>query len=539
MTPEDRLAELLREEAAQVTPVGDGLARIQQRLTRRRRTRWLLLPGAAVATGAAAAAVVVLTGGGAGTTLTQDPTTQPPTTSSSPSTPPTASAAPTVVGGGLDHAFENPALWPFTSAQEIATWRTDHPYAEDKTAVVRHYLQDVLGITGATLTKPCESCDVVDIRVAGHQVGTAALERFRLDGAQVYTISTVGGTDLKVTSPTLGEAVSSPTTVTGRITGVDEHVSLALLSQSGTTVATGGAQAGSAVPWSTRLTWTDTGWTHGGLVAKTFSAKDGTLNRLTAVPVMRGTAATPSFAAVRGGRVELLDAASGRLVKHLTYPPEGTADVSADYSSGTLLWVRTASSGCSSSVNRLSGGTAATLEPAGRYRYRDARLSRDGRTWAYLRQACDGSRVELVVRGASSWQRALTSTEPHLWDVRDDGTALYDDGGTWYVGSAGPRTTLRPATGCRFQAGAFDERTAGVWEACTGDASLISFDSSGRRVSSGAPDFSLVTAMSRSATGLLVVASPRRGAQTGVYVLDAGGEWREVLKDPAVISASW
>ena len=285
MTHEERLGELLREQAQTVVPSGDGLARIANRVAARRRRRWALLPAAALVTGAAVAAAFVLGGGGTGTTLVQVPTTHGPR----------PSAAPTVTGGGLDHAFENPALWPFTSAQEISAWRTTYPYANDKSALVSHYLQDVLGIPGTTLTRPCESCDVVDIAVAGRKVGQAALERFFLDGAQVYTISTIGGTDLTLLSPSAGEAVSSPTRVTGRITGVDEHVDLTLLSQAGAVLATGGAQAGSAVPWTAQLTWTDTGWTHAGLVAKTFSAKDGTLNRLTVLPVTRGDPSPGAF----------------------------------------------------------------------------------------------------------------------------------------------------------------------------------------------------------------------------------------------------
>jgi hypothetical protein len=285
MTHEERLSALLREEAETVLPAGDGLARIQARLAARRRSRWLLLPGAAALTAGAVAAAFVLSGGGSGTTLTQTPTTHGPTPATSP----------TAVGGGLDHAFENPALWPFTSAQQIAGWRSTYPYANDKSALVQHYLQDVLSVSGFTLSKPCESCDVVDIAVAGHKVGQAALERFLLDGTQVWTISTIGETDLKLLAPGAGEAVSSPTTVTGRITGVDEHVNLALVTQAGATVATGGAQAGSAVPWTAQLSWTDNGWSHGAVVARTFSAKDGTLSRLTALPVMRGSA--PAFPA--------------------------------------------------------------------------------------------------------------------------------------------------------------------------------------------------------------------------------------------------
>ena len=296
-TPEDRLAALMREQAETVVPVGDGLSRIQRRLAAKRKVRRVLLPSAALVTAAAVAAVFVLSDNDDGASLTQVPTSQGPTTeatttpsatatpSSSPSTTPSTEA--TVAGGGLDHAFENPALWPFTTAQQIAAWQTSYPYAGDKLALVDHYLSDQLHLSGLTTSTTCQSCDVVVIKDGATEVGEAALERYTVDGHRVYTIVTVGQTDLKISTPAYGDAVSSPTTVTGRVVGVDENVNLTLVTQAGKVIATAGAPAGSEMPWSGQLTWTAADWTWGGIVAKTFSAKDGSLRRLTAVPVMR------------------------------------------------------------------------------------------------------------------------------------------------------------------------------------------------------------------------------------------------------------
>lgn len=295
-TPEDKLAALLREEADDVVPSGDGLAVIHKRLASRRRARWFLLPGAALVAGGAAAAVVVLSGSGGTTSLTQDPpASQPP----SPVVTGTAAPTPTqsATGGGLDHAFENPSVWPFHSAQDIARWQTTFPYANDKVKLVQGYFTEVLAMRGLRYSLPCESCDVVEVRDGnGTKLATAALERYLLGGTQVYTISGISGGDLTITRPTVGEAISSPTTVTGRITGFDERVNVAVIADDGQTIATGGAQAGTPVPWTTRLTWSSTQWSYGGIVARTFSMKDGTLNRLTVVPVSRGQRAAPAFA---------------------------------------------------------------------------------------------------------------------------------------------------------------------------------------------------------------------------------------------------
>jgi hypothetical protein len=533
MTHEERLAALLREEAETVLPTGDGLARIQTRIAARRRSRWLLLPGAAVLTAGAVAAAFVLSGGGSGTTLTQTPTTHGPT----------PAATPTVTGGGLDHAFENPALWPFTSAQQIAQWRSTYPYANDKTALVQHYLHDVLAVSGFTLSRPCESCDVVDIAVAGRKVGQAALERFFLDGAQVWTISTIGETDLKLLAPGAGEAVSSPTTVTGRITGVDEHVNLALVTQAGATVATGGTQAGSALPWTAQLSWTDTSWSHGAIVARTFSAKDGTLNRLTALPVMRGSDMVGAFAGVRNGRVELFDGTTGAFVRHLTYPPAHTVDSEVAYSNGTLVWVRTSGT-CASGIHRIEGGRTTTLLAPGPFDVRGVAVSADGRTTASLRIPCRGvSGPTLVVTGPHARTQTLRGgADARLLDVDDNGWVLYSSGGRAYYDDGTPRASLSPDKGCALLAATLSSTGPTLAQSCPRTGLALKVFWADRSPSYEPLDFaSAVTAVSGGPDGPLLLARAASGGAVGVWRQNTGSGmgFVELVKDGSVTSASW
>lgn len=487
-TPEDRLAALLRDEGRTLVPSGDGLARIRTRAARRRHSRWVL-PGGLV-TAAAAAALVVTVGGAQDPSSLQQVPGGTASTTTSPSTTPS--------GGGLDHAFENTALWPFTSAQELARWRETYPYADDKTALVHHYVADVLQLPGAfSYRRPCEACDVVDISTGGRRVGQAALERFLVDGHPVYTISTVGETDLKLLSPRNGEAVRSPTRISGRIRGVDESVRISLVTQAGQEIGTGQAAAGSDAPWSGSVSWTDTGWTHGAVVLTTASAKDGSLTRLTAVPVLRDSTAPtsgPTLVALRGGRVDLFDAASGAFVKHLTYPAAGYGDTAVSAAdTGSVLWVRKGS-GCRDALLRLDDGGVSVVVPPGTYQLYDPRLSPDGRTVAYSRKLCrQPTSLDVVVAGPGGTETLSHSVDTpyRLFDVGDDGRLLLGEEGYLllppHATSLAQGTALRPAsTRCVLGPLAFDAADIVALEQCAGgSARLARFDGTGRRTSTG------------------------------------------------------
>jgi hypothetical protein len=555
MTAEERLAALLRDEADTIVPAGDGLQRIQKRVAAKRRSRWVL-PSSMVATAAAASLFFVLGDADGPTKLTQTPQTHGPSVTTGPTSEPTPTQ--TVTGGGLDHPLEDPAIWPFTSSQEIAAWKTTHPYADDKTALVQHYLKDVLQLPSTfALSKPCESCDVVDIAVGGTKVAEAALERFLLDGQHVYTISTIGGTDLKVLSPDLGAAVTSPTRVTGRITGVDENVSISLVTKGGAVLATAGAPAGSEVPWEATVTWSITDWTFGDLVLRTYSAKDGALNRLTVLPVMRDSTAVtsgPTFVGISGGRVDLFDATTGAFRKHLTFPKAPATDVEVATSQSTVLWVRSQPTGCSHSLLRLDSGTASTVVGAGAYKLAYPRISADGRTIAYQRIPCSGSADPAIVITGPSGTRVLTYPEGEPLipdDVADDGALLfgvaYGDGGT--LGLAAGATSFgedsvvfreRSYPQCQVGQAVFDGDEVVAFESCGAlSQQLVRFARDGKRLSTGKVlDMEAITHVSARDGVVLLTGNRRDDAPEGVFT--TRGDALETLDTPSdVRSADW
>lgn len=281
MSAEDRLREILHSEASTVVPAGDGLARIRERVARRRRLRLLLVPAGALTTAAAVVAVIALTSTEATQKLQQDPVipiTQP-TTTAPPTTKPSPTVAPTTYTG--------PALWPFTSSAQTEAWKADHgnrPWAGNPTQVAQHFVADFLKLTDVSALG---SGATIDLRSHGVDLGRVQLVQITEGGP--WTVTGVGGSALTITSPTPMQAITSPTKVTGRVVGVDENVRLLLIS-SGTSMqlADTSAPAGGEIPWQGTLTWSNQTWFTGGIVGITRSSKDGSLTRITVVPVKRG-----------------------------------------------------------------------------------------------------------------------------------------------------------------------------------------------------------------------------------------------------------
>jgi hypothetical protein len=297
-TPEDKLAALLREQAETVVPAGDGLSKIQQRVAARRKARWLVVPGAALVTAAAVSAFFVF-GTSDNSSLRQ--VTGPPsptgyfcyehmTEGPCPTPTPTASPSP---DGFVGQPFA-PAIWPFASHDQAEAWRQypqGKPWAGDNLGVAQHFVDDYLKLTGVHLVQTCNSCDVVQILGADDQeIGTIGLVREDDGSPRAYSVAGVTfGSSFTVTSPTEGQKVTSPLQVKGTIVGVDENVAITLVTQDGRVIGSNGAPAGSGAPWSTTLTWTDSNWYTGALVLKTYSPRDGSLNRLIVLRVVRAT----------------------------------------------------------------------------------------------------------------------------------------------------------------------------------------------------------------------------------------------------------
>lgn len=504
MNPEDRLRDVLRNEASAVVPAGDGLAKIQQRLVRRRRRRVMLVPSAALVMAAAIGAFFVLGGSGGTQRLVQTPGGHRP----SPSFcyPPLAEGPCSTVRPSQPIAEpDGTTLWPFTSAAEAQAWQPTGPYpwAGDILATAEHFATDYLGITGLRGFQPNAVDGTVGLQSGQpdrRKISAVKLVHYEsADGKRVWTVESVA-TDMSVTSPTAGAAISSPTSVTGRITGVDENVRLRLLTSAGKEIANGGAPAGSEVPWQGTLTWSDTSWTTAGIVGTTYSPKDGALTRLVVVPVLRATGATASgasFAGLAGGHVNLYDAVNGMQVRQLTFPPPGAADTGAAWNGSTLLWVRSQQTGCADELDRLDSGSAATLVPKSNAHLGTPRLSPDGTTYAYFSTPCNGDPATIVIQAGGSPARAITLRENStaVADVRDDGTVLVNEiGGGDYryivvvpttASSVGQGITLAIPPSCTTIGGAFDGNTPITWESCHDGVRVARFSETGARIGAG------------------------------------------------------
>ena len=525
---EDRLRELLRAEASGVVVAGEGLSKVQQRVARRRRRRAILLPGAALATAGALAAFFVLNGGSGSQRLVQTPATQGPT--SNPSTTTSPAPPPAVT-------FTDPAIWPFTSQPQADAWKSDHgarAWAVDPLQVATHFVEDYLGLTGVVASGTGSH---IPLSVGSRSVGTVDLVQVGTDGP--WTVTTVGGTDLTITSPAADDAITSPTAVTGRITGVDENVRLRLLTSSGREISSAGASAGTAVPWQGSLPWSDTTWSTAGLVGTTVSAKDGSLTRLVAVPVRRATGSTvsgASFVALVDGHVSLYDASSGSRLSQLTYPPSPTVDTGAAWAGSTLAWVRSTPTGCADTLYRMDNGRISTVVPAGSVHLGTPQLSPSSGWLAWQQSDCSGTSREVVVSGGGAPARHLALAPGQTAEVLDVG----EDGSVLLLGpdssSSGSPSVLRfvpggaldlssshvvvGASGCALRAAALDRGTVVAAEACGSQSRIVRAASSGSRTRTDAflSDPGLLSAVTiRDTTVLVQTMSAGRAGPIGTY----------------------
>lgn len=499
MSAEDRLREILHSEASTLVPAGDGLATIRSRVARRRRLRLLLIPSAAFATAAAVTAFVVLS-----PNITQELKQDPivPATS-------TPTATPTPIA-----SYDGPALWPFTSSKEAYTWKTDpagRQWANDPVAVASRFGSAYLDLAGLT-TKGSGS--QVELQLAGRTVGTVQLRQFSTDGP--WTVVEVDGGDLTITAPAAGAAISSPTNVEGRISGLHENVRLLLLAGDGKLADTS-APAGQEAPWQGTLTWTDTSWSTGGIIGITRSDRDGSLTRIVAIPVTRlagSPVAAETFVGLVDGKVMLLDATDGRRMAQMTYPPAGSMDSAAAWAGGTLAWVRETATGCNSTLYRKTGSDITTVVPAGTHYLTSPQLSADNRQLAWVQTPCRGGDWSLVVEAEGGQKRVISlpvETQSRVLDVDSDGAVLLlttPGCGHCALGPGGnDRVVLRrvpagatsltqaerlenegakqgdPQAGCVWSAAAFEGSNVLAGETCGSTGRLIHFNAADQRVS--------------------------------------------------------
>jgi hypothetical protein len=480
---QDTLRALLRREAEQVPVRGDGLPTVLGRVQRRRAVRRWLWPTAALVTAATAVSLVLF--------VPDDPRR-------------TDSLTPGNTG------YDGAALYPITSYSHAERLEASGRAAEfaDSRAVTEDFVA-LLGLDGVSVgvsgdvsvKEPCTGCTSFTLQAAGQDVGTVALAHYDVKGARLYTVLSVGGTDLTVTSPAPGQQVSSPLQVSGRVPGVDENVRLTLRAMPlGTVLADTSSPAGSAAPWRATVTWTGSSGPVGALSAVTRSARDGSVTRLAVVPlVLTAQSVQPprdSFVGIVDGHVSRFDAATGAVLQQLTFPPAGASDSAATWAEGTLVWARTrGASACISELNQRTPTATTTITSSTTALHFTPRLSDDGGWLGWVEQPCDGSPSTLVVRGGNGPERRIpgpSGSIVRLFDVRDDGALLVltndrEATGPGSIGLVAPGaqvldglTALEAEPGCYLASGAaFDGQGAVAFQTCEDGIQLIRYSATG------------------------------------------------------------
>jgi hypothetical protein len=332
---EDALRRALSAEAGEVSPGGDGLMKIQQRVAARdARLRWMR---PALAGGVAVVVIAAGVGGYAIAKNNSNGNAKVRVENSNTPTPPAV----------VDDAYPADAIFPFTAASQEKSWEQEFaqgsmPFASDPTAVteswIAHYLLEHGKFAFNAQTAGGSSEVTVSRKVGGTEHPVTIVHLVKYHNAWLVTGASDPADALTFTSPTQGAAVTSPVTVTGPGYGVDEQALVQV--RSATTPDLFGSAStgsfGSGTPqWSASVSFAATSDT-GVVVASVDSQADGGLGQLAAEKVTFGSAShvsatgSSSFFAVQGGRLARFNAATGAK----------EADIDSASNEGTVFEVR-------------------------------------------------------------------------------------------------------------------------------------------------------------------------------------------------------
>ncbi|MDQ1683717.1 MAG: hypothetical protein QOC82_454 [Frankiaceae bacterium] len=345
-----RLEELLRtslyDEAETIVPAGDGLSRIQRRVTTRRARASWWHPMAALG-----GVAVVAIAGFAAYALTRSPVqpnsvkiadngTPTPTPDASTPTP----SAPVVV----HPTFPTSAFYPFTSEAAERQWvaqdgPSKQPWVGDPELLAKTFVASFVqqpGVTDVYAKKVTARTATITLGRTLHDGGraipvkvtTVSLTHF--DQAWLVVGASDPSGDLRLTNPKPGQRLVSPAVVSGPGYGVDEAVQIDIRTVSGI-ARTGNLPTvsfGNGVPqWSTTVPFSAPD-PRGAVVVVEPSAADGGPGRITATGVNFTTVQAASypqyFYGVKNGRVTKFSTKTGAAISYLTpaEPGGGASD---------------------------------------------------------------------------------------------------------------------------------------------------------------------------------------------------------------------
>lgn len=404
MNTDDKIRAILRLEADTVEPSAAGWDAIQAGVARRGARTWWTR-GAALA---GAAAVVVGAGAYVATSdrsprgIDQVPATSGPSVSTSPL--PSASASPSPTATPPSTVVDEPihAIWPLTTTREVADWQADeetYPALRTARGAALAFARNYLGVPDATVVGEERFGESdYEIRTPDFLVSRVHVIGHGEGGTAPFVVTRAEADPLRIAEPEAATALAGRVTVRGTYEGVDPGITVRVRADGGGTapveLATQRAGTGPS-GWSASLEFT-TRATTGSILVTLASGRDGSVAAAAAVPVTFGrapatTAGPAEVVATRDGRIAVLSAATGKVVRWLTaagaraFDPQLTAD------GKTVVYAQGTSTPCRSDIRSVpvGGGTPKTLATGGGL---SGPSLRDG-VLAYVRSECEGNTV--------------------------------------------------------------------------------------------------------------------------------------------------
>lgn len=418
---DELLRSALRDEADTITPAGDGLARIQQRVQHRGvRSRWLR---PALALGSAA----VLAGVGVGAALfvnnSGNATVKISPTGHHPSQPPETTSPEPI----SNKPFPTGAIFPFTNATDEQGWQQDFSnggttWQADPTQVATQWVQNYLD--QPTVNRVISVADdnggkVVTLgRVlqgeGNNLFAVTAVHLMPYDKAWIVTGASDPNNYMSISSPAPGGTIITPVTVTGPGFGQDEVVKLDVRdATSATSYGTAHFGVGNGIKeWNESVNFNRPSSPVGVLVAVDSSNADGGPARIVAQQVLFSPAEPnqppPYFYAVKDNRITKFASRTGSPIQYLTaaQPGGGVSDPQVDATTTGLVFYIQAAGTCANSVMQAptssdgaANGTEVAVSDTGYMISGFAALPISGATTnsqktavAYYEQACDPAR---------------------------------------------------------------------------------------------------------------------------------------------------
>ncbi|WP_330180544.1 Gmad2 immunoglobulin-like domain-containing protein [Nocardia sp. NBC_01503] len=187
---------------------------------------------------AAVAVALIVRHTGDRTTATTSSATPVPATGSPGTSEPSAGTAPRTTTAPPAHTFGFQPLWPFSGIADAEAWQREanpgghQPWHLDAGLIAQMFTTQYLGYTGVDkIVKTDVRGDQAWVNVGftnpnGAMVTAAVVHLAQIGSGADQPWEVVGTQDstLTVTTPAYGSALSSPLTVGGSITGVDESL---------------------------------------------------------------------------------------------------------------------------------------------------------------------------------------------------------------------------------------------------------------------------------------------------------------------------